>query len=445
MPAIKSLKIEMKHLIIEIVSIFLIGFPVVSLAQSAGDIQPLDTGQKLPNLKLENVINWNQSFIYLSGFKRNLIILDFWSPGCASCIADFPEMEALQNKFGKKIQIILVNAQSEDSTRHFFEKRKRIKIPDLPFVTSDTILDRYFPHNAFPHLVWIDSSGVVRYIATGYDTDESNILSFLDGHPPSIKEKRDVFNFDYSKPVIAEGNGRWAGKALYYSYIMHRIPAQVGGLIKPDHIYENSASVAKLFKLAFEEGTKYNFNPRNTVILKVKDTSKYLYPKDMKNYDQWAENNSYYYELKVPVSESDKLYQFMQQDLERYFNVNAVVEKRKVLCLVLVKKGNINRLYSQGGPMDTNIYSALGDKLCYFHNYTFGAIMGKLQNLFSDSLPTPFVNGTGYHGTVDITFDKSAITNLNLLKKELGKNNLDLVKEEWLTNVLVIREKSNSY
>ncbi len=403
--------------------------------------QAIKIGEHCPDVELNNVINYPASKLKLSDFKGKLLILDFWGTGCTSCIAAFPEMDSLQKHFGDRIQIIMVNEESEDSTLRFFAKRKRVKMPPLlPFVTGDSILSRLFPHNAVPHHVWIDSSSIVRYVTAGYNTTPERIKVFLAGKSLDLIVKKDIFNFDYSKPVIAEGNGRWADKALYYSYIMHSIPAQVGSLIEPNHIYINSASIVKLYRFAFSEGIKYNFEPGNSVILEVKNSFKYRYPKDNNVFDKWAANNSYYYELMIPVSESDRLYQFMQQDLVRYFNATARVEKRKVKCMVLMNVGNINKLKSKGGPSDSNIFNGTNDPVCYFHNYTLSHIMRQLQSFYVNSLPTPFVDGTGYMGRVDITFSSEAMSDFPLLKKELNKYGLKLVVEDWVTNVLVIHE-----
>ncbi len=417
-----------------IIEIFISFFPLYG--------QEVKIGQHCPNVELGHVLNYKGDKLNLSDFRGKLIILDFWSPGCASCIAAFPEMEALQKEWNDKIQIILVNAQSTDSTLHFFSKRPKIKMPDLPLITSDTILAGFFPHNAFPLHVWIDSNRVVRYITAGYNTNEKTIRDFLNGNLPSLKQKKEVLDFNFNVPVIAEGNGRWVNRALYYSYIMRHIPTQVGSMIEADRIFINSASIARLFKLAYSEGAKYNFDPTNTVVLEVRDKSKYLYPKNMGNFDQWAAKNDYYYELKIPSSQSGRLYQYMQEDLKRYFNVDAKVEKRKIVCLVLVKRGNINSLQSKGGTIDTNINSAAGDTECYFHNYTFKQILQKLQPFYANSLPTPFMDGTGYTGKIDIVFKREAVMNLSLLKNELAEYNLYLVKKEWPADVLVISEKN---
>lgn len=314
-------------------------------------------------------------------------------------------------------------------------------MPNLPMVTSDSILDQFFPHNSFPHDIWIDSARIVRYIVTGYNTNEKNIRAFLEGKPPVLKEKKDIFNFNDNVPVIAEGNGRWVNRALYYSYIMHTIPAQVADILDSNHIIKNSASIAELFKIAFNEVVKYNFNPSNRVILEVKDKARYIYPENAQDIDKWAKNNAYYYELKIPASDADKLYQFMQQDLERYFNVNAYVTQRKIMCLVLVRTGNLSKFKSKGGKMDSNIYSAAGDTACYFHNYTLGGIMQKLQPIYQYKLSTPFIDGTGYKQKVDIELSRNAIGKLPLLRKGLSKYNLKLVKEPWLTTVLVVHQK----
>lgn len=421
--------------------IILIAFIGLMMFNYKSFAQKLEIGDHCPTLVLNNVLNWKSSELSFSDLKGKLIILDFWNPGCTACIEGFAELEVMQKKFQDRLQIILVNQQSRDSTLHFFSRLKRsIKMPTLPMITSDSILDVLFPHNAFPHDVWIDSNRMVRYIVTGYNTNVKNVEEFLNGNPPVLKEKKDIFNYNYDVPVIAEGNGRWIKEALYYSYIMHRIPAQVGGIIEPNHIYFNSASIVKLFKIAFSEGTKYNFNPRNTVILQVKNKSKYIYPENESDFDKWAENNAYYYELKVPDSMSSQLYEYMKQDLERYFDVRAFVSKRKVMCLVLVKKGSINKIKSKGGKTDSNIYSATGDTVCYFHNYALKNMMEELQALYQDKIAMPFIDGTGYNGNVDIKFNRKAVGDLSLLKKELLKNNLELVKKEWPTTVLVIRQ-----
>src|SRR5258705_3241888 len=96
--------------------------------------QELTIGDVCPDVRLVNYANNKIKSFTLSDFKSKLIIIDFWGTGCTSCIKAFPKIDSLQKKFQDKIQFILVNKESADSTRGFFLKRKKIKDPDVPMV-----------------------------------------------------------------------------------------------------------------------------------------------------------------------------------------------------------------------------------------------------------------------------------------------------------------------
>ena len=69
----------------------------------------------------------------------------------------------------------MVNKQSKEITTNFFEKRKRIKAPDLPFITGDTLLHNTFGIDGVPIYVWIDSAGKILYNMDSYYMTEMNI------------------------------------------------------------------------------------------------------------------------------------------------------------------------------------------------------------------------------------------------------------------------------
>jgi thiol-disulfide isomerase/thioredoxin len=404
-----------------------------------GICQEVKIGHKVPDGELINVINYPASTLRLSDFKERLIILDFWGTGCISCIEAFPEIDSMQKVFGRKIQIILINSQSKDSTIRFFQKHKKIKMPGVPFVTGDTLLSLLFPHKFLPHHVWIDGSSTVRFITNGYNTTFERITNFLEGKRIELREKNDVI-VDPDKPLIADGNGRWLDEVEYYSYIMHQPYAQTNTTITPNQIHISSASIKTLYCMAFSKKHQYNL-PQNTVILEVKDAFKYSYPKDANEFDEWARGNRYFYDLFVPTSKSDKLYQFMQQDLIRYFDAEGRIEKRKIKCLVLVRTTNHDKIRTKGGKTNTNLWSP--DSLWHFRNYNLKDFVSQLQETFMDNpLPTPFIDGTQYKGNVDIEIDKNNLGSLSSLRSELKKYDLDLVEKDWVTDVLVIREKN---
>src|SRR5690606_35227639 len=119
--------------------------------------------------------------IRLSDFKGKLIILDFWSVGCPSCIAAFPKMEALQNEFPDDVKIFLVNREArsrlDQGDRSFLN---RINMPNLSALGPEaySALSYFFPHRTIPHHVWINGSGKVIAITNGYNSTTNNVKKY---------------------------------------------------------------------------------------------------------------------------------------------------------------------------------------------------------------------------------------------------------------------------
>jgi thiol-disulfide isomerase/thioredoxin len=420
----------------------------IIFSQRSAYSQTVQIGQKCPDVTLYNVMNYPHNKIRLSDFKGKLIILDFWGLHCTACIAAFPEMDSLQKIFGNKIQIIMVNKEDEDSTKHFFTKMKNIKMPSLPFVTGDTILSKFFPYLLVPQHVWIDDSGTVRYITNGWNTTAAHIREFLNGKDIKLPLKKDILNFSWDEPFITIPDNNIQNKIEYYSYMMHAIKGLSGsygldskdGSLIPNHIQFNRVEAINLFAKAFGEGGKYDFNPRNSIVLEVKDTAMFVAPKNIDAFNKWSEKYSYCYELMVPPSKASLLYKFMQQDLERYFGVKARIEKRKVRCIVIVRTGKKNKIKTKGGKSET--YQK--DQQWYFQNVSINDFILELRVIADNKpCPEPIIDNTDYKGNVDIAMDASLIKNFNIatLRKSLQKFGLDVKEEIWPTTVLVIKEK----
>ncbi len=142
--------------------------------------QKLEIGHRCPDLKMDNIFNYPSARLTLSDFKGKLILLVFWDHSCSSCIANFPQLDALQNEFRNQMQIILINKESRDSTVRFFTVRNTIKIPQVPFYAGDTIFSEIFPSQGYPYTVWIDSNRIIRYAAYGENSTPKNVISFFE-------------------------------------------------------------------------------------------------------------------------------------------------------------------------------------------------------------------------------------------------------------------------
>ena len=409
--------------------------------------QELAIGDACPDVRLINYANGETKSFSLSDLKSKLIILDFWGTGCTSCIQAFPKIDSLQKKFGREVQFILVNKESADSTKRFFSKRNKIRIPDVPMVMGDSVLHKLFPHLFIPHHVWLDSNIIVAYITDGHNATAKNIEDFLNGKDVGLSFKKDMTL--YEVPLVSKIPD-WTENVYYYSALSRYQPGlDIGNSIKstvgnaiPNRLSCSGNSILKLFQVAFSEGNKYNLEPSNTIILNVKDKWKYTFPEDKDQYAEWYKSNVYYYELLVPPARASELYKIMQKDLLRYFDVDVRVEKRKIKCLVLKRTSREDKLRSNGGKPQNRLWVA--DSIKYLKNRGFDEFAFWLKMSFDPTIYPPFINATNYKGNVDVrvnSIGSGTEARISWIRRELKRYDLDLVEESHLTDVLVITEK----
>ncbi|HEU4473177.1 MAG TPA: TlpA disulfide reductase family protein [Flavisolibacter sp.] len=400
--------------------------------------QALDTGSLMPALKPFEVANYASGLLDLKDLKGKLIVLDFWNTGCYSCIQAFPKLDSLQNRFGDDIQIILVNKESRDSTQRFFAKRKKIRLPQLPFISGDTILSALFPYNAYPYAVWIDRDGTVRYRTAGYNTTAENISAVLKGDRldvPLLAGKRPAY-----MPVVAKASPDWEQSFLYFSYIT---PCRTDVNILYDNAYlrnkgrsirvsNNCASLAELFIQAYEEQGCYRFTPANMQV-ELPDSLHFFKPSDINQLDRWSRQYSYNYDLYLPVSRKDEMYKMMQEDLSRYFNFKVSIKIRKLRCYILVSKDNRN----------TDAWIRMAeDQPDHIQLTNMQTLSIMLEKRLTRSGMTPVLNETGF-SIKRVLFTSETINSFSVerIRTELHKNGLDLKEAERELPVLVIERK----
>jgi len=418
--------------------------------------QELNVGDMVPDIELNNVFNYAKDNLKLSDLRGKLVILDFWGFKCISCLQAFPKMDSLQKIFGDKIQVIFVNRESKDSTKRFFEQKKRVLLPPMPFITKDTILHKLFRPGGLPYYVWIDSSGVVRYFPEPTSITPARIRKFLSGEDITIqsspKKRRYVRSFITNE---------WKRSLDYYSYISRCVydvnleaSERIAGYMQ---ISSSCLSVIELYQLAFGSNvkkypgiyTEYGLDRPGRVILEASDSYKYLRPKSSdENYDLWTNNYSYNYHLFWPESKKDQFYQIMRDDLDKFFGLKGKIEKRKMKCFVLVRTSLADKLKTKGDKTEDSFFK--GDILDtvirsvrLMKNISFEKFSSRLETIVEQSFSQPYLDETGYKGNIDFKIDGKLLDNITLdvLRRELRNYDLDLVEKERSIEALVIRQQ----
>ena len=146
-----------------------------------GDPAPMFSGLTIDDKKID--------FAQLKGKK--VVLLDFWSIYCASCIEEMPGLIELHNEFSKKgLQVIGVNLDSFGTHRVVkFMQGMETKI-NFPVVIDKTRqIATSFNAMVLPTTLLIDASGKIRFYHVGYKPgDEKKLRGIIAQAVKEIKK-----------------------------------------------------------------------------------------------------------------------------------------------------------------------------------------------------------------------------------------------------------------
>lgn len=96
--------------------------------------------------------------------KGKIIILDFWTTWCGPCIASFPVINKLAEKYKANADVVFAALTYEPASKveTFFFKRKKV-LNTLKLIDKDSITNKRFGITGFPQTFVIDKNGIVRW------------------------------------------------------------------------------------------------------------------------------------------------------------------------------------------------------------------------------------------------------------------------------------------
>lgn len=415
---------------------------LITSQQSTAQSSRLKIGADVPDITLKNLLNHPADSQKLHTFKGKFVILYFWNEGCSESIQNLPELMSLQEKFRDDIAIILVNdSQTKNEVERIYKDQKRFRKVDvtLPTVCDDKTLQRFFPRNSVPHIVWIDPAMKLLSVTREDQVNEANIAKLIGGEAVSMPVKDGIkYKVDFSKPLYLNGNGGNGDHLMFYSVLSNYYPGLYGGTtIDSTYGFISNFTVVNMLRYLFKSKTNrfgaQNFFPAARTRLEVKQPDQYAH----KLNGHIPSENFYTYQfVSMKPLPYEKMRSLMLNDIKKYFGLDCYWTKAVKKCLVLTATDTAKLAWKGGEPIagvsNTSIEAnnlsvqELIDNIMAVTNYHHG--------------PYPWVDETNFKGMMGEIKVNANIEDWQELANALHPFGLQLTLEEREVPILVIYE-----
>lgn len=130
--------------------------------------------EKLPLLELPDLFD-NSNLVTINSDKLTLI--DFWEVWCGPCIASFPKVENLKNKYSTKLNVIGIVSEDKENAIKLIE----IKGTTFQNLIGNDDLKKTFGVNSWPTYFLVDNQGILQKEYFGFsDQIEKDIKELIE-------------------------------------------------------------------------------------------------------------------------------------------------------------------------------------------------------------------------------------------------------------------------
>jgi thiol-disulfide isomerase/thioredoxin len=417
------------------------------LAQSASNslIDYPKVGQAMPYFKIEDVTHYYKRQITLDNFKGKWLFLDFWFPGCLSCIQSFPKIDKLQKEFKNEAQFVLVgNKFQYKNIKEIYEKltlKQNINIASA----YDSSLFRRWKIYAMPYIIAVDPSGKVRFKTDGRDMTVEKVRDLLAGKDVSF------YAIDNTKIQFEEKtfSSETVGDNLIYRSLLAKWNGEDQYVCNiEDYVKLNGnrpgfklSAVPLEFLYSFAYWGVWRVQPYDSrfgkvyprILLELKDSTLFQY-----NFNNKI--GIYNYSLTFPPfqNEVESIMKMIQHDLHNAFGYEASVEIRSmpVWELRITDPSLAAKLKSDGSitefdPRPTGLT---------IKNFNVEKLVDALRYYIGGSDKAPFFDASGITHNINISLDAYMLDWSDVMKA-LNQNGLCLVKGRRDMKVLVLKDR----
>ena len=129
--------------------------------------------KSLPTISLKNLLNENENVEIKTG---KIMLIDFWEVWCGPCIASFPKVEGLKNKFSSNLNIIGIVSEDKKNAVKLVEKKGTTFLN----LIGNKELKKAFNVTSWPRYFLIDKYGIIQKEYHGFsDQIEKDIEELI--------------------------------------------------------------------------------------------------------------------------------------------------------------------------------------------------------------------------------------------------------------------------
>jgi Thiol-disulfide isomerase and thioredoxins len=276
---IPVIQITLLVIVLLLVSMFSLSAQTPRKDSGANGLTALKPGEPIPDAVWEmplelNYFDGKKKTVKLADYRNKLIILDFWSTGCASCIEGIPKMELYQQRFKDDIVVLLVNSKrNKDTAKRIKTRFEKYRLdfnytPILPTILDDTVFTTLIEHNTLPRIAIINKAGVFIGTNSSASLSEQHIKNMIETGKLPFESEKNILNkvIDHVDiPLLIDTVG------LTYTSTIARYKVNYNG-IYPNVHYKNgqtllqtgNATVRSMYQHAFAE--VFNDKPYGTYV-----------------------------------------------------------------------------------------------------------------------------------------------------------------------------------
>lgn len=135
----------------------------------------IKVGERVPDFTLKSLSGKKVNIMKaVSGNKA--VLLNFFTTWCPYCVAEIPELQKLNQTYGKKgLKILAINLRESQRKVSSFVAMKGIDYTVL--LDEEGVIGDMFGIMGIPHNILLDSKGIIRYRGVGLPPEEELISS----------------------------------------------------------------------------------------------------------------------------------------------------------------------------------------------------------------------------------------------------------------------------